>query len=79
MLREFKRGLRHFGTRGTVERQRAAKEVKERKKNVRDGVRTSEADKESEREGEREEPKEIDTIAIIKAEDEVTAGDMVLL
>lgn len=29
--------------------------------------------------GGREEPKEIDTIAIIKAEDEVTAGDMVRL
>ncbi len=32
-----------------------------------------------ERDGELEEPKEIDTIAIIKAEDEVTAGDMVRL
>lgn len=49
---------------------------------MRDEVRTSKPDKEREREGEREKErklKEIDTIAIIKAEDEVTAGDMVRL
>lgn len=46
---------------------------------MRDDVRTSRPDKESERAREREEPKEIGAIAVIKAQDEVTAGDTVRL
>lgn len=42
-------------------------------------VRMSKPAEESERAGGREEPNQRDTIAIIKAADEVTAGDMVRL
>ncbi|CAB1412816.1 unnamed protein product [Pleuronectes platessa] len=47
--------------------------IKVANENERAGLRKNR----SEREGEREQPKERDTTAIIKAEDEVTAGDMV--
>lgn len=74
-LKDFKWALQQLGTSKNAEQRRSCTGTQI----ARDEERMSESDKEREREDEWAEPKEIETIAIIKAEDEVTAGDMVRL